>query len=91
MTRKWGDRALVPAADSRAYSADFLSRSCRLKQVVQEGLLGGNANRETLAPFGATTLDHQTTVLGCHTNQEAVGPLTGNIARLKCSFHDHAP
>jgi hypothetical protein len=44
--------------------------------------------RDAPTPFLATTLQDQTTALGPHTDQEAVGPLSLSIVRLKRALHD---
>ena len=85
---------MVLLADSLTKSERFSRRYCLGKQAPSadaatgtDSLFTGNLNRETLTPLGTTALDHQTAILGGHTNQKTVGTLTGSIAGLKCSFH----
>jgi orotate phosphoribosyltransferase-like protein len=54
-------------------------------------LLGGNANSQILATLCSPALDDETAIFRRHSHKKTVGPFTGSIARLKCSFHGFTP
>lgn len=76
----------LAALESPTNSARFRSRADLGNEPVQ-GLLGCNADGQVFAALGPPALDNQAAVLGCHPHQETMGPLSGNVAGLKCSFH----
>lgn len=89
-TRRNPLTAYEPAAlESLTNSARFLSRADLGNDACppEQDLLCCNADGQVFAAFGPPALDDQTAVLGCHPHQKTMGPLTGNVAGLKCSFH----
>jgi hypothetical protein len=45
------------------------------------------SDSKALATFGTTTIQHSTTIGGCHASTKAMGTLAANIAGLKSTFH----
>jgi hypothetical protein len=58
---------------------------------AQIGLLGRDGYGQTLAALGTASLDDQSAILGRHADQKTVGPFSGGVARLECSFHRVCP
>lgn len=57
--------------------------------IVRAGsLLVGDS--QTLPPFGSTTVEHLSTVLGAHSNEKSVGFAASTAVRLKRSLHGRA-
>jgi len=50
-------------------------------------LLGSDGNRQSLAPFGAPSLDDEPAVFSGHADQKAMGSFSRGVAGLKRSFH----
>ena len=65
------------------------SQRGRKAETGRHQLLGGNLYRQTLAPFGAATLDDKTPVCRSHPNKKTVGPFSADITGLKGSFHGY--
>jgi len=77
------------AVESPTNSARFRSRADLGNDArsSEQGLLGCNADGKIFAALGPSALDNEAAVLGCHPHQKTMGPLPGNVAGLKCSFH----
>ena len=88
----------LPDADKRlTKSARFLSRTDLGNVLISSlcssapKLFGGNADGQVFAAFSPASLDYQTSVFRCHSDEKTVGPFTGSVAWLKCSFHIFTP
>lgn len=67
---------------------DALLRTERGRTVAHDPARAVSSYGQTLAPFGPPALQHQTTVLRPHPDEEAMRPLAAACVRLKRAFHD---
>ncbi len=65
------------------------SQRGRKAETGRHQLLGGNLNRQTLAPLGATALDDKTTIFRGHPDKKTMGSFSTDITGLKGSFHGY--
>lgn len=88
-TREWWSGAYATSfrkrTDEDTPPASEFFHPCKGKHP--RALLARNLDGKILPAFGTTTLDDQSTVLGGHADPETVGPFTGCITWLICSFH----
>jgi hypothetical protein len=85
----WGE--LDSLRNSKRFrSRDDLGKTSVPRSPAQR-LLGCNANGQSFATLGSSTLNDKATVLGGHPYQKPVGTLAGGVAGLKCSFHIVTP
>jgi len=70
---------------SRFQSLHFASGARTAVQLARCG--PRKSDRQTLAPFGSTGVDHGATTAGFHANQESVGAGSANLGGLVSAFH----
>jgi hypothetical protein len=67
-------------------AADSLVGTKHLEHVPRQPIGLFAADGEPFAPFGATTLQHEATILGAHPNEKSVRLRAMTPVRLKCSY-----